>query len=97
LDAAHEGELATVPGTETLWAELRWAARCEGVQRLEDLLLRRTRLGLLLRRGGEAHFARIRAICQGELAWSDERWDIEQRAYLALWDAHYSLPARPGA
>ncbi len=92
LDAAGPGELALVAGTETLWAELRWAARCEAVQHLEDLLLRRTRLGLLLRRGGEAHLARIRAICQGELGWGDERWDTSWHAYLALWDAHYSLP-----
>ena len=42
----------TIPGTETLWAELRWAARAEAVVHLEDLLLRRTRLGLLLRGGG---------------------------------------------
>ena len=46
------GELDTIAGTETLWAELRWAARAEAVVRLEDLLLRRTRLGLQLRGGG---------------------------------------------
>jgi glycerol-3-phosphate dehydrogenase len=96
LDGAHEHELALVPGTETMWAEVRWAARCEAVNRLEDLLLRRTRLGLLLRRGGQAHFARIRAICEEELGWDSQRWDTEQCVYLALWDAHYSLPKRAG-
>ena len=91
-DAALEDELETIPGTETLWAELRWAARAEAVQQLDDLLLRRTRIGLLLRAGGREHLARIRAICQPELGWSDERWEQEASDYAALWKAHYSLP-----
>ena len=93
IDAAQAHELDTIPGTETLWAELRWAARAEAVLHLEDLLLRRTRLGLQLRGGGVEVFERIRAISQSELAWDDERWDLEQKNYLALWSASYSLPA----
>ncbi|MGZ3184635.1 MAG: FAD-dependent oxidoreductase [Telluria sp.] len=90
---ARKGELARIPGTETLWAELRQAARAEAVEKLEDLLLRRTRLGLQLPRGGAAHFDRIRALCQHELGWDDQRWDAEAEAYLALWNTHYGLPA----
>jgi glycerol-3-phosphate dehydrogenase len=81
-----------IPGTETLWAELKWAARAEAVAHLEDLLLRRTRLGLQLRHGGAGHLARIRAICQPELGWTNERWDAEAAAYLASWNDHYALP-----
>jgi glycerol-3-phosphate dehydrogenase len=92
LAAAQPGELELIPGTQTLWAELRWAARSEAVLHLEDLMLRRTRLGLQLRGGGVAHLERIRAICQDELTWTDARWDATQTAYLALWNAHYSLP-----
>ncbi|MES2016368.1 MAG: glycerol-3-phosphate dehydrogenase/oxidase [Pseudomonadota bacterium] len=92
VDAARDGELELIPGTLTLWAELRWAARNEAVQHLEDLMLRRTRLGLQLRGGGIEHLARIRAICQHELQWTDARWDTSQCAYLALWNSHYSLP-----
>ena len=89
---AQPGELERIPGTETLWVELRWAAWAEAVLRLEDLLLRRTRIGLLLREGGASHMQRIRTICQPELGWSDERWDAEQDAYLALWQRHYGVP-----
>ncbi len=92
MAAAQPGELELIPGTQTLWAELRWAARAEAVLHLEDLMLRRTRLGLQLRGGGIEHLPRIRAICQPELGWDDARWDSTQRAYLALWTAHYSLP-----
>nr|WP_315258223.1 glycerol-3-phosphate dehydrogenase/oxidase [uncultured Duganella sp.] len=91
-DTAQAGELALIPGTETIWAQLRWAARHEQVCKLEDLLLRRTRIGIQLRGGGAAILPRIRAICQPELGWSDQRWDLEQTEYRALWQAHYSLP-----
>ena len=90
--AAEPDELAAIPGSQTLWAELRWAARAEAVVHLEDLLLRRTRLGLLLPQGGAAHLPRIRAICQGELGWGDERWAAEEAAYRALIRACYSIP-----
>ncbi len=92
VGAAREGELDTVPGTETLWAQLRWAARHESVQHLEDLMLRRSRLGIQLAHGGAAVLAKVRAICQPELGWDDQRWAAEEAAYLALCRAHYSLP-----
>jgi len=94
VNAAQPGELGTISGTDTLWAELRWAARCEAVAHLEDLLLRRTRLGLLVQAGAQALLPRIRTICQTELGWSDARWESEQGAYLDLWQRNYSLPAR---
>ncbi|MER2599110.1 MAG: glycerol-3-phosphate dehydrogenase/oxidase [Caldilineales bacterium] len=93
LAAAQPGELARIPGTTALWAELRWAARAEAVQHLDDLLLRRVRLGLLLPAGGRALLPQIKAICQPELGWDDARWQQEEAAYLALWQRSYSLPA----
>ncbi len=92
VTAAMPGELELIPGTQTLWAELRWAARAEAVLRVEDLMLRRTRLGLQLRHGGADLLPRIRAICQPELGWSDDAWSASEAAYLALWNANYSLP-----
>jgi glycerol-3-phosphate dehydrogenase len=92
LDAAQTDELDRIGDTDTLWAELRWAARAEAVAHLEDLLLRRTRLGLLLRKGGAEHLPRIAHICQPELGWSDAKWATEQAAYLALWQQNYDLP-----
>lgn len=92
--AAAPDELGPIPGTPTLWAELRWAARSEGVMHLDDLLLRRVRLGLLLPKGGALLLPRIRQICQPELGWSDEKWVAEENAYLALIQQAYSLPPR---
>ncbi|GAB4212396.1 MAG: glycerol-3-phosphate dehydrogenase/oxidase [Roseiflexaceae bacterium] len=90
--AARPGELTPVPGTPTLWAELRWAARAEAVQHLDDLLLRRTRLGLLLPEGGAALLPELRRICQAELGWDDARWQAEATRYQALWQASYAPP-----
>ncbi|MFZ3152813.1 FAD-dependent oxidoreductase [Pseudomonas sp.] len=82
-----------VAGTDTLWAELAWAAEQELVLHLDDLLLRRTRLGLLLAHGAAAELPRIRALCQARLGWDDARWQQEEGQYLALWQQCYSLPA----
>jgi glycerol-3-phosphate dehydrogenase len=92
LEVAQPGELEPIAGTQILWAELRWAARSEGVVHLDDLMLRRTRLGLLLPKGGVTLLPNIRAICQPELGWDDVEWEAEEAEYLALWKKYYSLP-----
>lgn len=74
------------------WLEVRWAARHEAVLRLDDLLLRRVRLGLLVPSGGQPYLPRIRELAQDELGWDDARWQQEEADYLARWHAHYSLP-----
>jgi glycerol-3-phosphate dehydrogenase len=87
-------EQEPIPGTTTLWAELRWACRAEKVVHLDDLLLRRVRIGLLLPYGGVEFLERIRTICQEELGWDDIRCREEERTYLDLWKRCYSLPPR---
>ncbi|MBC9251389.1 FAD-dependent oxidoreductase [Pseudomonas alcaligenes] len=89
------GELgsARIGASDTLWAELALACEDELVLHLDDLLLRRTRIGLLLAAGAAAELPRIRALCQARLGWSDARWDAEQQRYLVLWQRCYSLPA----
>ncbi|MBB5017559.1 glycerol-3-phosphate dehydrogenase [Chitinivorax tropicus] len=84
-----------IEGTDTYWLELRWAAQHESVAHLEDLLLRRTRLGLLLRHGGQSILPRVQAIVQATLGWDDDHWQAECERYLALIATHYSLPHEP--
>jgi glycerol-3-phosphate dehydrogenase len=91
LRAAQPDDLCPIDGTPALWAELRWAARDEGVMHLEDLLLRRVRLGLLLPLGGLRYMDRIRSIAQPELGWSDDRWAQEVHDYTSLWNRCYSV------
>jgi glycerol-3-phosphate dehydrogenase len=89
---ASEADLQTIPGTNTLWLELAIAARSEAVVHLDDLLLRRTRLGLLLPRGGLDHLERIRTLCAAHLPWDEDQWCAELTRYRALIAAHYALP-----
>ncbi|MEN8097886.1 MAG: glycerol-3-phosphate dehydrogenase/oxidase [Chloroflexota bacterium] len=81
-----------IPGTNTLWVELVHAARREGVVHLDDLLLRRVRIGLLLPHGGIALLPYIRELVQSELGWSDEKWMEEEETYLDLWARCYASP-----
>ncbi len=97
LAAAAPGELAHIDSLPNLLAELRWAARSEGVAHLDDLLLRRVRLGLLLPQGGQALMAQIRAIAQPELGWDDARWQEEETAYRRIWQQAYSPAPGPQA
>lgn len=89
---AQPDELNLIEGTKYSWAELRWGAQAEGVVHLEDLLLRRLRIGLLLPDGGESLLPRIREICQPLLGWDDGRWQEEEKNYLTLWQHCHSLP-----
>lgn len=84
-------ELESIPTTPYRWAELRQAARAEGVLHLDDLLLRRLRLGLLLPNGGVDLLERIRPIVQTELGWEDARWEKEAEEYEKLWNTSYCV------
>ncbi len=92
VNSAQPGEMEAIPGTDYLWAELRWAARAEGVCHLDDLLLRRTRLGLILPQGADSILPMVKQICVAELSWSEDQWQHEQSEYLSLWKCCYSLP-----
>lgn len=94
--AALLNELGSQPigSLDTLWIELAQACDNELVLHLDDLLLRRTRIGLLLPNGAAAELPQIRALCQPRLGWDDARWDSEQQQYLDLWKRCYSLPGK---
>jgi glycerol-3-phosphate dehydrogenase len=89
LFSAAGRDLESICGTQYLWAELRQAARAEGVVHLDDLLLRRVRLGLLVPNGGLDQIERIRSLVQPELGWDDARWQAEVNSYRELWCKSY--------
>jgi glycerol-3-phosphate dehydrogenase len=76
--AGERGELAQpiVPGHPDLLAEVALAARREQARSVGDVLLRRTRLGLLAARelaGDSSAVERVAAVLGGELQWSSQR------------------------
>lgn len=92
IASAAEPTMSLIPGTETFWFELPWCAAHEDVHHLDDLLLRRTRIGLLIEQGGSGLMERFKQLLQGPLNWSDAQWSAEAERYLALWAAHYRPP-----
>ena len=92
LQHAKADELSVIPGAHALWAELRWAAANEAVMHLDDVLLRRTRIGLLVEQGGLVFVDKIKAICCDELQWSEAQWQQELTRYETIWARHYSVP-----
>jgi len=92
--SARSGELSPISpeiGNRAMWAEIRWAAKAEGVVHLDDLLLRRVRVGLLLPDGGLEYMERIRSIVQEEARWDDKRWQTELTRYQRLYKECYSI------
>ena len=88
----RSGELEQIPGTSSLWAELRWAAKAEAVIHLDDLLLRRVRLGLTIPNGAIPLLSDIQEVVKAELGWSLEKWQSEVESYKNLWRSAYQLP-----
>jgi glycerol-3-phosphate dehydrogenase len=82
--AGERGELAqpVVPGQPDLLAELAFAVRREQARSLADVLLRRTRLGLLDARALEREvLERAARVLAGELGWDDSRTAAELERY----------------
>jgi len=84
--------LEPIPGTQTLWAELPFAAKHEQVKHLSDLLLRRVRIGLLTPDNGKAYLSRIKKLCRPYLPWSNKQWKEEINLYLKQCRQAHGLP-----
>jgi len=88
--AGERGELAQaiVPGLPDLLAEVALAARREQARSIGDVLLRRTRLGLLAARslltdehGGSEPVARVAEVLGRELGWDAGRTRMERERF----------------
>jgi glycerol-3-phosphate dehydrogenase len=84
---------APPPEGEALIAALAWALDQEMVGRLDDLLLRRVRVGNTRPAGARDLLPRIRALCQSRLGWDDARWADETMRYLEIVERAYSPPS----
>ena len=92
LRESAPSDLEVVAGTNTPWAELNWALRHEQVRFLDDLLLRRTRLGLLLPDGAGALLPRLEPVAREALGWSAGEWRDQRERYARIIDSSYSVP-----
>lgn len=74
------------------WGELDYALQHESVCHLDDLLLRRTRLGQLLPQGATEHLPEIGRLCQQHLGWNEAQLREEIDRYQAIYARDFSLP-----
>ena len=93
LRESTAADLQPVAGTTTPWAELHWALRHEQVRFLDDLLLRRTRLGLLLPDGAAALLPRLEPVAREALGWSAGEWRDQCDRYVRIVAQCYTVPA----
>jgi len=69
--------------------ELFWAFKNEAVHHIEDAMLRRTRLGLLLVDRGKGWLSSNKNELLTILGWSDERWETSMQSYLMKVETTY--------
>ena len=91
LENSNAKEMEMIPGTTYMWAEVRWAARYENIIHLDDLLLRRLRLGLLSQQGGVSYINQLKPIVMHELGWNETKWNHEVTRYKNIWNDCYYL------
>jgi glycerol-3-phosphate dehydrogenase len=92
MTAAQAGERAAIPGTQTCLAQVRWGLQYESVLHLDDLMLRRTRLGILLKDGGAEMLEPIGMLCREILGWDDDVWRVEVQRYRDVIGHYYMIP-----
>jgi len=92
INDMKDNELKQIGTTNTLFGELKWILQHEMIVHLDDLLLRRTRIGLLLENGGESLLPQLRSLCQTALDWDDAQWQQEVNRYQTIIQQYYSLP-----
>jgi glycerol-3-phosphate dehydrogenase len=80
--ARDDRELAPLaPGLDLCAAEVRTHVRHGAVVRLEDLLLRRVRLGMWQPALARETVPLLRPLLMAELGWSGDRWETEQERF----------------
>lgn len=92
LKHATSHEFKAIANTNTSLAELKWSLQHEMVVHLDDLLLRRSRIGLLLPHGGVRLLDQLQPLCQTALGWNDVIWQQEVKRYQDMIQRYYGLP-----
>ncbi len=73
---------------------IQWILENEAVAHLDDLMLRRTRLGLLMPEAGAGLLDSLRTQIQTALCWDDDRWAQERDRYLDIHGRYYGVPGQ---
>ncbi|MFZ2297785.1 MAG: FAD-dependent oxidoreductase, partial [Aquabacterium sp.] len=91
--AGLDHPLQGTPHGAALRTQLDWILQHEMVVNLDDLLLRRLRVGALQSALSPDQQDDIRAACQRWLGWSEAVWQAQWSRYSEVIATHYRLPA----
>lgn len=83
--------LKALPAGNRLLEIIAWICTHEQVGHLDDLMLRRTRLGNLLPHGGAAVLSQVATICRDQLGWTQARWQEELDRYRETVSRYYGV------
>lgn len=89
VNMSEPKDLKRIGDLSVVWAELGYNARFGMVEHLDDLLLRRTRLGMLLPEGGLNLMDQVRGSTQDQLRWTEDRWQSEILRYQQIYREAY--------
>jgi len=92
LQDANEEQLRLLGSSETCLKELLWACENESVVHLDDLFLRRVRVGMLQADGAKALLEPLAEPLRLALGWSDAKWADEWARYMSIVSKYYSVP-----
>lgn len=92
LGSIEVRDLTPFCGTSITPLEVYYTAEHECVVHLDDLLLRRVRLGLVQRDGGAECLPQLKERLQYIMNWSDLDWNREVDRYLRIIRESYSIP-----
>jgi glycerol-3-phosphate dehydrogenase len=93
FNEANEAEHKLIASSQYCLAECRWAIKHEAIAHLDDLMLRRTRLGSVLKNAGQEILPELQDLFTQELGWDQQKWDTELARYIDIWKQYYSIPA----
>ncbi|KZX81359.1 hypothetical protein A3715_07450 [Oleiphilus sp. HI0009] len=92
VEQADIDDLTLLGNTEVCLQELFWACENEAVEHLDDLLLRRVRIGMLYPEGAIHLIQPWTELLRERLQWPIQKWDEEWHRYKNIIADHYSLP-----
>lgn len=81
--------LQPVAQGDDLIEQVSWILQHEMVQHLDDLMLRRLRMGNMHADGGDAVLNLIKPLCQQYLSWDEPRWQVECARYQQILQQYY--------
>ena len=90
IETCSQSDLTHVNDLDMHWAELAFNARFGMIEHLDDLLLRHTRLGLLLPDGAIGVIQKVKELIAPHLSWSEEIWQSELSRYQDIYLKAYN-------